>query len=217
MQDTPPVFIETMRVENGQIALLKHHAERLLFGVYQMGVPVNSADLCDRFLRATSLFACELKGMHRLRCEITIRNAFPEFSFSTAPYLHQNKILNIGVYHHEVKMNAAPWNAKTTDRGIYEAAQQYAHERSWDDALVFNHKGFLADAGIYSVFVLKQGYLYTPPAIDMPVRSVFKQWCMEHSVFPVIESSLTLEDVRNADLLMACNAVRYCQIARLVE
>jgi branched-subunit amino acid aminotransferase/4-amino-4-deoxychorismate lyase len=94
---------------------------------------------------------------------------------------------------------------------------KWAVSKGWADAVVFNEEGLVADACIYSVFVWKDGVLFTPPAADMPVRSVFKEWLMRNSVFPIVERSLSAQDLRDADLIVLSNAVRMMQVGLWVD
>jgi branched-subunit amino acid aminotransferase/4-amino-4-deoxychorismate lyase len=217
MQAEAPVFIETMRVENGKVPLLEEHANRLLWGLFQCDTPVD-ADLTHKFfLEAVSSQAADLPGLNRLRCEVRIQAGCPVFSFSSSSFQSDCRRLPIGAYVDRRKPASYPWNAKTTDRDIYEAAMKWAVSKGWADAVVFNEEGLVADACIYSVFVWKDGVLFTPPAADMPVRSVFKEWLMRNSVFPIMERSLSAQDLRDADLILLSNAVRMMQVGVWVD
>jgi hypothetical protein len=86
MQAEAPVFIETMRVENGKVPLLEEHANRLLWGLFQCDTPVD-ADLTRKFfLEAVSSQAADLPGLNRLRCEVRIQAGCPVFSFSSSSF-----------------------------------------------------------------------------------------------------------------------------------
>jgi branched-subunit amino acid aminotransferase/4-amino-4-deoxychorismate lyase len=216
MQADAPVFIETMRVENGQVSLLELHADRLLWGLYQCEISVDVLQTRKLFMEAVIVKAANLPGLQRLRCEVRIKSKLPDFSFNSSTFKPSCSRLTIGAHVDSRKPASFPWNAKTTDRDIYDAALKSAALKGWDDAIVLTEQGLVADACIYSVFVWKDGVLLTPPAADMPVRSVFKEWLMRNSVFPIIEKSLTVEDLREAELLLLGNAVRWMQIGEWV-
>lgn len=217
MQAQAPVFIETMRVENGEVYLLELHADRLLWGLFQCNVLVNHEQVRKQFCQAVKLNAAPLQGLRKLRCEIRIESMLPAFTFSSSSIQSDCQLMQIGLYSERRKPATYPWNAKTTDRGIYNAALKWAISNGWEDAIVLNEEGQVADACIYSVFVLKDGVLFTPPAADMPVRSVFKEWLMRNTVFPIIERSLTVQDLREADLILLGNAVRMMQFGEWTD
>jgi branched-subunit amino acid aminotransferase/4-amino-4-deoxychorismate lyase len=217
MQADTPVFIETMRVENGRVPLLEVHADRLLWGLYQCDISVDVLQTRKLFMEAVMVQAADLPGLHRLRCEVRIQAGRPFFSFSSSIFHSSCSRLTIGAYVDSRKPASFPWNAKTTDREIYKAALKWAISKGWEDAVVFSEEGLVADACIYSVFVWKDGILFTPPAADMPVRSVFKEWLMRNTVFPIIERSLSAQDLRDADLIILSNAVRMMQIGVWID
>lgn len=208
-------WIETMYCQDGQVALLDDHLDRLCWGLYQNQV-TNVSYIRDVCKREILKYISTLYGTYRVRMVF-----FPDllqFEFSIIPFKNEHfKTWNIGVYHLEQKIMDIPWNAKTTDRGIYERASFWAKENHLDDAVILNEKGRVVETTIFNIFILKDQTLYTPPLSDMPVKGVMRSWLFSNSVFPIVEKSLTVQDLESADQVLLSNAVRGVQLAHLVK
>ena len=208
------VFIETMRVEKSVVPLLDLHEQRLVFGMYQNGLNAYVSQIKEQFkLEVIALLEQNQLESGKIRASIS-------FDFSKVTIELQCEAFSrmhvaskkIGLFPNARKQNLAPWNAKTTERSLYNEALIYAKVRNWDDAVVLNEKGFIADACIFNILLLKNDILYCPSLQNMPVKGVFLEWLKQNSVFPIIETTLSVQDIENADVLLLCNAGRGRQI-----
>jgi branched-chain amino acid aminotransferase len=100
-------------------------------------------------------------------------------------------------------------NLKHTDRAIYNAADEYAKQHKFHDAIIMNDKNNVADASIYNIFAVKDGVIYTPPLSDGPVQGVLRELLLTRlPETKVEERSLTIHDIYNADEIFLTNAIR---------
>ncbi len=96
---------------------------------------------------------------------------------------------------------------KTTQRPLYALEYMQAAQRGYDDVLFCNLRGELTEGAISNVFVEKDGRWLTPPIESGLLAGVFRRHLLETR--PDIEERiLTLDDLRNADAVYLCNAVR---------
>lgn len=208
-------WIETMHCKDGRVMLLEYHLDRLCWGFYQnqiKNVCILRQHCLERILQEIS----DLKGVQRVRMLFDDEDLSFEFTHSSI----QSQSLNhysLGVYSEEYKRSVSPWNAKTFERDLYARAQAYAQRNFWDDAIILNEKGRVVETTIFNVFILKENVLYTPPLSDMPVKGVMRSWMMSNSVFPIIERSLSVEELYIADQIFLTNAVRGIQIGQLAK
>lgn len=96
---------------------------------------------------------------------------------------------------------------KTTRRELYNAMFAEARRGGFDDVLFMNERGEITEGAISNVFVKAGGRLYTPPAANGLLQGVYRRHILE-TTSSVIEKTLLLSDLRLADALYICNAVR---------
>ncbi len=211
-------YIETLLCAKGKSELLELHLQRLTWGLYQNGYPVsdilivtarntilNALPQDENYYRIRYLLNIDFNGVCSDRVEV-IPIEKPVFS-----------TFSLGIYTEQCKQVASPWNAKTTERDLYRSAAKWAAQNNYDDAIILNEKGHVIETTIFNICIMKENKLFTPPLSDMPVKGVYRTWMMHHSVFPVIEKSLTKEDLFNAEAILLTNAVRGIQLGRMLE
>jgi len=96
---------------------------------------------------------------------------------------------------------------KTTHRPLYAEALKAAIEAGCDDVLFLNNRDEIAESAIHNVFVEKDGRLITPPIDSGLLPGVYRRHILETNP-KAAEQVLALEDLRQADAIYLCNAVR---------
>jgi para-aminobenzoate synthetase/4-amino-4-deoxychorismate lyase len=104
---------------------------------------------------------------------------------------------------------------KTTLRTLYDAGVRAAEAIGAFDSLFFTRSGRLADGGRSSVFVRLGGRWWTPPLADGALRGVMRAQLLADPAWAAAERSLTLADLRAAEAIVVCNALRGVLPARL--
>ncbi len=211
-------FLETMWSSGGEIPLLEYHLQRLRWGLFQNDV--TAANQYIREARKIITANCpQDDNTYKLRYLLPISK-----SDKNKPHLEIHSIkkppLNIyrlGFYRQEYKTSRLPWNAKTTNRDFYAKVLAWAQTQNLDDGIIFNEKSHVVETSVCNIFILKKNTIYTPPLFDYPVKGVMRTWLMENSVFPIIEQSLTEQDILSADLILLSNALRGIQLGKILS
>jgi para-aminobenzoate synthetase/4-amino-4-deoxychorismate lyase len=106
---------------------------------------------------------------------------------------------------------------KTTHRVDYDRGWREAEARGGFDMLFFNDRGELTEGGRSNVFVRLDGQWWTPPLESGLLPGVMRQLLLEDPMFAARERVLTLADVRCAEALVVCNALRGALPARIIS
>ncbi len=101
---------------------------------------------------------------------------------------------------------------KTTHRPLYTQEFDAATQAGFDDILFFNLRGELTEGAISNVIVEKEGRWFTPPVVCGLLAGVYRRHLLQSGTKeaqPALEERvLTEEDLRRADAVYICNAVR---------
>ncbi len=106
---------------------------------------------------------------------------------------------------------------KTTLRQHYDDGVRAAEHAGAFDSLFFTEDGRLVEGGRSSVFVQLGGRWFTPPLSDGALPGVMRAVVLEDPSWNAVERSLRLDELRDAEALMVCNALRGPLFARLRE
>jgi para-aminobenzoate synthetase/4-amino-4-deoxychorismate lyase len=104
---------------------------------------------------------------------------------------------------------------KTTRRALYDAERAAALADGFDEVLFLNRRGELTEGSITNVFLDVGGALFTPPAACGLLEGVGRRFTLADPESRAAERILTEEDLRLADRILLCNAVRGLIPARL--
>jgi para-aminobenzoate synthetase/4-amino-4-deoxychorismate lyase len=105
---------------------------------------------------------------------------------------------------------------KTTRRADYDRAWRAAEAQGGFDVLFFNTRGELTEGGRSNVFVQIDGRWWTPPVASGVLPGVMRAVLLDDPALGAAERVLTLDDVRRAQALMICNALRGALPARIL-
>ncbi len=115
-----------------------------------------------------------------------------------------------GIYNGGFKAADAFSNLKSNNYLLYSQAAIYAKQQHWNDALILNHRGTIADATIANLFLIKEGNVITPPLTDGPVNGVMRRYLIEQLPalgFAVSEQCIHSSDFEHASEAFLTNAV----------
>lgn len=97
---------------------------------------------------------------------------------------------------------------KTTIRTAYDAAWRGAEQQGAFDKVFCNTQGQVTEGGRSTLFVKLQGQWYTPPLSSGLLPGVMRSVVLDDPSWNAQERILTLEDLRNAEQIFVCNALR---------
>ncbi|MEO6354635.1 MAG: aminodeoxychorismate synthase component I [Burkholderiaceae bacterium] len=105
---------------------------------------------------------------------------------------------------------------KTTLRARYDAAWRNAEMRGAFDTIFTNTEGELTEGGRSNIFLQIQGRWYTPLLASGVLPGVMRSVLLSDPQWAASECRLTLADLRTAEKIVVCNALRGA-VAAVVE
>lgn len=97
---------------------------------------------------------------------------------------------------------------KTTVRDTYDAAWRTAEAHGAFDMLFCNERGELTEGGRSTVFVKLDGRWFTPPLASGLLPGVMRSVLLNDPAWHASERCLSLDDLRRAEEVVVCNALR---------
>lgn len=195
----PARLIETMRAEDGVVALLARHLDRLRESARILDYRFPEKEIRDRL-------AAEVPHSGAYKVRITLgRRGDVDAAVS---------VLEPGPDGYNVLISSARIVSddlfrrhKTTQRALYEREYADAVEAGFDEVLFLNEKGDVAE-GSRSNIIAKYGNRWvTPPVSSGALPGVYRRYLLETQPH-MEEGTLTMAALRRADALYVCNAVR---------
>jgi branched-chain amino acid aminotransferase len=217
-------LFETMRLEDGQVALHKYHFERLFNGLSILKFQLPTS-FTPQFLYDACLHLC-IKNKHaNARVRLMLfrgeggvfdpENHHPNFiiqtwELPTAPLTLNENGLDISFYHDAVKSIDKLSNLKNNNYLPYLMAAIHAKENKWNDCIVLNSKGRICDTSIANIFMLRNKEVFTPALSEGCVAGVMRRSLLEKLPvmgFKVHEQPLEVNELLNAEEIWLTNAV----------
>jgi para-aminobenzoate synthetase / 4-amino-4-deoxychorismate lyase len=199
----PFSLIETI-LWNGNYPLIELHLDRLADSAEYFGFSCDRSATHSALLREATLFPDQLPRKVRLLLD-----------FDGTTHIESEAVANLSRFE-PARVCIAPERTdpddrflfhKTTNRVIYDSAFAMAGSAGFQDALFVNTRGEVTEGAISNVLIEKDGRWYTPPVVCGLLAGVYRRFLLE-TRGDIEEKILTLEDVRNADAVYICNAVR---------
>ena len=227
-------LFETLKVKDGRISLADYHFERLFTGIdllqFQPSTHFTASALADQILEL-----CKKNGhlaQARVRLAVfrgdgglydpvnhqpnyliqtwDLAETGPNPSSNAGPALNSNGLVT-GIFPEGRKACDAFANLKTNNFLLYVLAALHARKQHWNDCLVLNQYGRIADSTIANLFYCKDGIIYTPPLSEGCVAGVMRRHLL--TVLPaagyaVMEKETEPSDLEVADEVFLTNALR---------
>jgi para-aminobenzoate synthetase/4-amino-4-deoxychorismate lyase len=105
---------------------------------------------------------------------------------------------------------------KTTVRTAYDHAWRSAESAGAIDTLFCNARGEVTEGGRSNVFVKLDGRWHTPPLSCGVLPGVMRAAMLADPQWMASERVLTLDDLRKAEQIVVCNALRGALAAEIV-
>lgn len=210
LTESPSDFelIETMRWEPGRGFLLQRlHERRLQRSAEYFGFPYHPNVLRSTLKKYDALLRKESKRRQSFRVRLTLgRNGIISLS-------HARLEPTVGDQH--VRLSEKRTDSsnrflfhKTTNRRLYDEELERAVLRGYFDVLFLNEKGELTEGARTNLVVRKGGEYLTPPVSCGLLAGVYRESLLRSKKYAVKECILTLDDLKAADEVFVCNAVR---------
>jgi para-aminobenzoate synthetase/4-amino-4-deoxychorismate lyase len=159
-------------------------------------------------------------GAHRLRLALnqagtcTLQSVpLPDLPAVKSPAPQPVKVL---LAHQPTEASDLFLRHKTTRRARYDAAWRAAEARGAFDMLFCNAQGELTEGARSNVFVKLEGRWHTPPLDAGLLPGVMRTVLLADPAWDASERRLTFDDLRRAEQIVVCNALRGALIATVV-
>ncbi len=214
-------LFETMMVRDGRLCLGSYHFDRLFSGMQFLSF---RGGFTRDALETQILELCQKNGnppCSRVRMVVFRDDGtgpigpIPHYIIESWPLPGEpalnDKGLVIDVFPDGRKACDTLANLKSNNYLLYTLAILYAQKHALDDCLVLNSSDRLADSTIANLFYVSKGQFFTPPLSEGCVAGVMRRHLL-HNIprlgFPIIERSVTPEDLLNAEEVFLTNAIR---------
>jgi para-aminobenzoate synthetase/4-amino-4-deoxychorismate lyase len=210
--DHDPRLIETMRFDGVRLPLLDQHVERLAASAAYFGYPFREARFRDKVEGAVR--GTDPQTLLKVRATL---DRWGRVTVSTAPLNERaDGPWRLTVADERVDRADPLFYHKTTHRQVYDRALDAARAVGGDDAILRNHDGEVTEGTYTNLFVREGDQLLTPPVDSGLLAGVYRDYVLDAQP-EAQEQVLTLDDLRAADALFCCNAVRGWNRAVLQE
>jgi len=205
------MLIETILWDGGY-PLLDLHLDRLTDSAEYIGFPCERVRVKTVLEEHAQAFAAGAPRKVRL-----LLDAEGELHLSSEGLLRGNEgsAARVCIADERTNSNDRWLYHKTTQRARYVQAYAQAAAQGLDDVLFLNERDEVTEGAISNIFVEKCGRMITPPVECGVLAGVYRRHLLQSR--PDIEQRvLTLDDLRNADAVYICNAVRGLRKALIV-
>ena len=201
----PFSLVETM-LWDGHYGLMQLHLDRLADSADYFGFHCERTDVRSALLDQASLFPDQRPRRVRLLldCNGAVRI---EAEIMAAVSVQGSAPPRVCIAAERTNSNDRFFFHKTTNRTLYDGCLAAASRAGFADVLFLNQQGEVTEGAISNVLIEKDGRWYTPPVCCGVLPGVYRRHLLQTR--PEIEEKiLILEDVRSADAVYICNAVR---------
>lgn len=208
----PLRLIETMRFDGIRLPLLDRHVTRLERSAAYFDYPFDE----QRFRRRVDRAVSDTDPEAVLKVRATL-DEWGRMRVETAPLRDEKGTPWVLTVAEERADRDDPlFYHKTTHRAVYDRSLRTAQEQGYDEALLLNEEGQVTEGAHSSIFLQRGDQFVTPPVECGLLAGVFRAYVLE-TKDTAKEQVLTLDEVREADAVYCCNAVRGWCRAELAE
>lgn len=206
-------LIETMRFDGLALPLLDRHVARLSQSAQHVGFPFDA----DRMRTRVHDAVAPLSRNQCWKVRLTL-DATGTMRIETAPINEMASDAPHRLVLSDVRVDPANdfRRHKTTRRAVYQQAQETATACGADEALLLNTSGEVTEATWSNVVVQTGDRYLTPPVSCGALPGVYRAYLLDTRP-NLHESVLTPTDLRDADGIFCCNAVRGWRPSELVR
>ncbi len=182
---------------------LQRHLQRLRASATYFGFAYDEEKICAALLSACANLTPNTP--HRLRLSLRQDGEYLLKSQSLTPLTDPVKVM---LAPQPVEADSLFLHHKTTVRAGYDAAWRAAEQQGAFDMLFCNRRSELTEGGRSNLFVKLAGQWFTPPLTAGVLPGVMRAVLLEDPQWQAAERRLTLDDLRNAEAVVVCNALR---------
>lgn len=159
-------------------------------GILRIAVPETPEELCtvtvelmrrNKFRTDVYVRPLAYKSAERVGVCLDDQDAFAVIALPFGEYLHSDKGIHAGVSSwRRVEDNAIPARAKICGAYVNSAmASDDARRNGFDEAILLNESGHVAEGSTCNIFMLRKGKLVTPPVHENVLEGITRDSIME--------------------------------------
>lgn len=226
-------LFETMLLRRGKLRLGPYHLDRLAGGMRLLRLELPEFFSLDLLQKQVAELCARNDLQEDCRVRLTVfRGSGGNYNSpdSGAAYFLQASAfreagpqaegLTIGVFPNGRKA-CDPFAAiKSNNYLLSSMAGMYAREQDWDDSVLLNAFGRVAETAAANIWWVLQGRCHTPPISEGCVAGVMRRFLLEAlpaSGYEVREASLTPEVLAAAEEIFISNAIKGIQGVRIFQ
>ncbi len=221
-------FFETMFVHQDKIPLFEYHYQRILksFEILKLDTAFlpSSEALYEKMMETILVknnyrvrvdFTRESEGLYTPeRNDVVFSIAHKVLDF--AMFEHTKTSYKLGLYEENKKAISPISSIKSKNALIYVLAGIWAKEHHYDDAIILNQNSHVCECISSNIFIIKDAIIYTPAKSEGQVDGVMRSYIIKkltENNYTIIEKSISVEEVKNADEVFVCNGIQGIQAA----
>ena len=159
-------------------------------GILRIDVPLSPEELCaitielmrrNRFETNVYVRPLAYKSAERVGVSCDDQDAFGVIALPFGEYLHAEKGLHAGVSSwRRIEDNAIPARAKICGAYVNSAlASDEARQSGFDEAILLNESGHVAEGATCNIFMVRKGTLITPPVHENVLEGITRDSVMQ--------------------------------------
>jgi para-aminobenzoate synthetase/4-amino-4-deoxychorismate lyase len=203
-------LFETMHATRDGCRHQARHLARLAASASYFGLPYDETRAMEAIGQACAALDA---GPHRLRLSLSAEG----FAAATAPLAPLAGPVRVMLAQEATRADDLFLRHKTSVRVRYDGAWREAERHGAFDMLFVNEGGELTEGGRSNVFVRLDGRWYTPPLASGLLPGVMRAVLLDDPAWQASERVLTLADLRAAQEIVVCNALRGALSAQLLQ
>jgi len=216
---------ETLKVRKGVPLFLKHHYSRLILALDTLKFEIPEHWTYSFFVHTILDIAKQNEienGNLRIQVSRLGEGKYLPTSYgcdllmeihpieTNAYELHTNTF-KLGLYQEAFKPTGKWANFKTLNSQIYVQASIYKQQQNFNEVIIFNEHGRVADASTANVFVVVNNLLISPPnnegGVDGVLRRVLIKLCKQNKI-ELQQAPLSLTDINDAQEIFLTNVIK---------
>lgn len=178
---------------------LKEHIERLKNGMKELGLEELEEEMLLDYI---SLNFIKNKAVKIL---VTPQNII--ITEREIPYVEEDYIEGSSLKLSNLRRNSTSMLCYIKSTNYIEniIEKNKAKEDGFKDVLFLNENGYLSETSCANIFIVKNDKIYTPKVSCGLLNGIIRMWVIKN--FNVIETELTLDDLKNADEVFITNSL----------
>lgn len=221
-------LFETIRIFNGKIPFLSFHMNRLKKGMNILGMIIPD-DFVNIILSEINQFI-EKKDNWRIRLTIfrndgglytplnnEIQFLIEKERLDNSFFKLNEKGLSLGISKEKLLSNHIYSAIKTGNSIAYILAANERKNNNWDDILIQNNKGEIAEALSSNLFLIINNEIITPRLSSACVAGTMRQFLLNNKTIKIKERNINKEKLNQADAIFITNAIQGMKWVREID